>query len=69
VDGFHNDFELAVIVSNDSDLLEPIKVVSQVLKKPVGLLNPQVPKPGVIASCHFYQTDTERRAGKEPISP
>ena len=40
VDGFKNDFELAVVVSNDSDLLTPIQVVTQELGKPVGLLNP-----------------------------
>jgi len=41
VDGFRNDYELAVVVSNDSDLLLPIQVVTQQFKKPVGLLNPQ----------------------------
>lgn len=40
VDGFRDDYELAVIVSNDSDLLEPIKFVTRELGKPVGLLNP-----------------------------
>ncbi len=40
-DGFHNDYEIAVIVSNDSDLLLPIQYVTRELKKPVGLLNPQ----------------------------
>jgi uncharacterized LabA/DUF88 family protein len=41
VDGFHNEYDLAVIISNDSDLLEPIKFVTRELGKPVGLLNPQ----------------------------
>jgi len=41
VDGFKNAFELAVVVSNDSDLLLPIRFVVEELKKPVGLLNPQ----------------------------
>jgi uncharacterized LabA/DUF88 family protein len=40
VDGFRDDYELAVVVSNDSDLLEPIKFVTRELGKPVGLLNP-----------------------------
>jgi len=40
VDGFRNDYELAVIVSNDSDLLEPIKFITAELRKPVGILNP-----------------------------
>jgi len=41
VDGFENAYEIAVIVSNDSDLLEPIRVVREKFKKPVGILNPQ----------------------------
>ncbi|MBC7879420.1 MAG: NYN domain-containing protein [Anaerolineales bacterium] len=41
MDGFKNDYELAVVVSNDSDLLMPIQVVTQEFGKPVGLLNPQ----------------------------
>ena len=41
VDGYNNDYEIAVVVSNDSDLLEPIKVVTSQLNKKVGLLNPQ----------------------------
>jgi len=41
LDAFRNDFELAVVVSNDSDLLIPIRVVTEQFGKPVGLLNPQ----------------------------
>jgi hypothetical protein len=41
VDAYHDDYEVAVIVSNDSDLLMPIQVVTSEFGKPVGLLNPQ----------------------------
>ncbi len=40
VDGFKDSYELAVIVSNDSDLLMPIQTVIGELKKPVGVLAP-----------------------------
>ena len=40
VDAFDGDFELAVVVSNDSDLVEPINVVRTRLGLPVGVLNP-----------------------------
>jgi hypothetical protein len=33
-------FDVGVVVSNDSDLLEPIKIVRQELRKKVGILNP-----------------------------
>jgi uncharacterized LabA/DUF88 family protein len=41
LDGFRNNYELAVVISNDSDLLMPIRVVTEQFSKPVGLLNPQ----------------------------
>ena len=40
VDGFSHDFEAAVVVSNDSDLLEPVRFVREQLGAPVGILNP-----------------------------
>lgn len=40
VDAFGGRFDCAVIVSNDSDLVEPIRVVMTDLRKKVGVLNP-----------------------------
>jgi hypothetical protein len=40
-DGFKSDYDIAVVVSNDSDLLEPIKIIRRELGLQVGLLNPQ----------------------------
>lgn len=39
-DGHKGLFELAVLVTNDSDLVEPVKIVRQELGLPVGILNP-----------------------------
>jgi hypothetical protein len=44
LDCFRGDFAQAVVVSNDSDLVEPVRMVVQELRVPVGLLNPY-PKP------------------------
>lgn len=41
VDGFQNKYDFAIVVSDDSDLLEPVRIVSQELRKPVGIINPQ----------------------------
>ncbi len=41
MDAFRDAYDLAVVVSNDSDLLLPIRFVTEQLGKPVGLLNPQ----------------------------
>lgn len=40
-DGYEDRYDAAVIVSNDSDLLEPLRLVRQRLGKVVGVLNPQ----------------------------
>jgi hypothetical protein len=41
MDAFDNAFDMAVIVSNDSDLKEPISLVRHRFGKGVGILNPQ----------------------------
>lgn len=41
VDTFDDAFDVAVIVSNDSDLKEPISVVRKRFGKTIGILNPQ----------------------------
>jgi uncharacterized LabA/DUF88 family protein len=41
LDGFRNKYECAIVVSGDSDLVTPIRMVRDELKKPVGILNPQ----------------------------
>lgn len=38
--GYQSRYEAAIVVSNDSDLVLPIKIVSRELGLPVGLLNP-----------------------------
>lgn len=44
VDAMRGDCDVAAVVSNDSDLCEPIRIVQQEFNLPVGLLNPH-PKP------------------------
>jgi hypothetical protein len=56
IDGFDDAYELAVIISNDSDLLEPIRVVTQRLGKPVGILNPhRVPSVALLPHAKFVK--------------
>ncbi len=40
LDAFQGNFDVAAVLSNDSDLVEPIHIVTQILGKPVGLLSP-----------------------------
>ena len=46
MDACRDAFDIAVVISNDSDLLEPIRLVYAEFGKPVGVLNPQ-PHPSV----------------------
>lgn len=39
-DAFQRKFDVAVLITNDSDLLEPVRIVRQELGFPVGILNP-----------------------------
>jgi len=40
VDGFRARYDMAVVISNDSDLMEPVRFVREELNAPVGILNP-----------------------------
>jgi hypothetical protein len=54
VDGFKNEYELAIVVSNDSDLSLPIRFVVDELRKPVGLLNPQKHPSVELSRCSTF---------------
>jgi len=41
LDGFSNRYDAAIVISGDSDLVTPIRMVKEHLGKPVGVLNPQ----------------------------
>ncbi len=43
-DAHKNEFTFAVVISNDSDLVEPIKIIRKELGKRVGVFNPQKQK-------------------------
>jgi uncharacterized LabA/DUF88 family protein len=40
LDGFRHEYEVAAVISNDSDLTEPIRAVRDELKVPIGVLCP-----------------------------
>ena len=41
LDGFRDEYECAIVISGDSDLVTPVRMVKRSLKKPIGILNPQ----------------------------
>ncbi len=42
MDGYDGDYEQALVISNDSDLALPIRMARDRLKRPVGVVNPNV---------------------------
>lgn len=44
-DGYKGVYQVAILLSNDSDLVEPVKIVRNELKLPVGVLNPRPASP------------------------
>lgn len=40
-DAFKDKYDLAVLISNDSDLSEPLRIITREMGKKVGILNPQ----------------------------
>lgn len=55
-DAHLNRFDVAVVISNDSDLLAPIKLVRTDLRKKVGVLNPQKnPSRAILPHIDFFK--------------
>ena len=50
-DAFRSDAEAFVLISNDSDLMEPLRIVRYELHKVVGLLNPQARQSRALLRC------------------
>ena len=49
-------FDVAVVISNDSDLLEPIRMVRDELGKKVGILNPhRIPSRALLPHIDFFK--------------
>ena len=62
-DGYSGDYEMAVVVTNDSDLELPIRLVRDLLQLPVGVLDPSTNRGfALAASATWY-----RRLRRGPI--
>ena len=69
-DGFAKDYELAVIISNDSDLKLPSEVVPQQLGLRVGVVNPnQRISDALHRAATFYKPIRESALGASQVPP
>lgn len=56
LDAFRNYFDVAAVLSADSDLIEPIRIATQELGKVVGLLSPvSNPNPQLVSASSFVR--------------
>jgi uncharacterized LabA/DUF88 family protein len=57
VDGFQNRYEVAAVITNDSDLKLPVEMVRNILKKPVGIICPhEQPSRELKKVASFFKT-------------
>lgn len=71
MDVFKGHFDVAVVVSNDSDLLTPIQMVRREFRKRVGILNPQThPSRALLPEVDFFKKirPGALRASQFPVS-
>lgn len=70
-DGFQRKYEHAVVLTNDTDLEEPLRIVRQELGLPVTLLSPvSKAATSLVSQCTnvIHLTDTHLRASQFPAS-
>jgi uncharacterized LabA/DUF88 family protein len=75
-DAYKDEYDLGVLVSNDSDLSEALRIIKDDLKKKIGILNPQEIqskelgkyalfqkqiRKGVLAACQFPATLRDKK--------
>ena len=84
LDAFRKDCDVAVVISNDSDLRVPIRIAVEQLGIAVGVVNPPGPKkrsralkgtffkqlrPAVLAQCQFPSTIVDHNGTfQKPVS-
>jgi uncharacterized LabA/DUF88 family protein len=55
-DGFQKSYDTAIVVTNDSDLAEPIRIVREELGLKVGILSPSKhPNPLLVKAASFFK--------------
>jgi uncharacterized LabA/DUF88 family protein len=69
VDGFSDAYDVAVVISNDSDLTAPIRAVRNSLKKPVGIINPHSIQSVELRNCASFVKEVRTWALRDKQLP
>ena len=67
-DGYQGRYEVATLISNDSDLVEPVRIVRNELKLAVGILNPFVLTPSYDLRMHAIFANPSAKVYYPPVS-
>lgn len=65
IDAHSNDFEQALLISNDSDLALPVRLTREMLNRPVGVVNPNT-RPGANTPVALLEAATFVRHLRKP---
>jgi uncharacterized LabA/DUF88 family protein len=69
-DAWRDDYDAAVVITNDSDLVEPIRIVKKDLGKTVGMLNPQKhPSNELRKHCDFIKQIRTSALARSQFAP
>jgi NYN domain len=60
LDGFRGDYEVAVVISNDSDLIEPISIARKEFGLKVGVLNPHNNVSWALKKCSTFYKQVDK---------
>jgi uncharacterized LabA/DUF88 family protein len=56
-DGYEKAYDVAVVITNDSDLVTPVRMVRERLKKTIGVVNPHChPSQELLAHASFFKS-------------
>ncbi len=69
LDCFRNAFDQAIVISNDSDLTEPIRVICQEFKCKVGVFNPGVRFSSILKRTATFYTKIEEAHLQKSLFP
>ncbi|TRZ48232.1 MAG: NYN domain-containing protein [Dehalococcoidia bacterium] len=69
VDGFNKEYEMAVVISSDSDLVEPIKLANSHLGLPVGVLHPHRSHSVELSKVAKFYRPIRERALRDSLFP
>ena len=68
LDGFENDYEMAVVISNDSDLQLPVRMTRTKLGRQIGVIDPSNKTSFELRkAASWYRTTAPRSLERQPI--